>query len=181
MRKHSLKNQKGFRELCCFCSQSCNHSCNSKTISVLKTVCFTLLCHPTRKDTPFAAYNQLQNSSILLTIITTWKVLLSCLSILLRRSKLMMLIKLAVRLSLLVTITLVLPGLKDGSHLWNAWKKKEWLIALRCSHTLPRFPNLPQVIIEHPLGCLEQGTIPLTIRHQVRAQKGWAAFKSQQC
>lgn len=29
----------------------------------------------------------------------------------------MMLIKLAVRLSLLVTITLVLPGLKDGSHL----------------------------------------------------------------
>lgn len=56
---------------------------------------------------------------------TTWKALLSCLSILLRRSKLMMLIKLPVRLSLPVTMTFVLPGLKDGSHLWNAWRRRE--------------------------------------------------------
>lgn len=58
----------------------------------------------------------LQNSAKSLTIMTTLKGVFSCLSNLLRRSKLTMLTKPAVRRPFPVTTTLMFSGLRDGSH-----------------------------------------------------------------
>lgn len=56
-----------------------------------------------------------------LTMMTTLKGVFSCFSNLLRRSKLTMLTKPAVRRSLPVTTTLMRSGLRDGSHRRKAW------------------------------------------------------------
>lgn len=92
--------------------------------------------------------------------------LLSCLSILLRRSKLMMLIKLPVRLSFPLTMTLVLSGLKDGSHLWNAWRKRK---EINCILVLIFFVKIPKHYTEYPHEYLEHRPTPppldITLEH----------------
>lgn len=116
----------------------------------------------------------LPQQDALLTTITTRKVVLSCFSILLRRSKLTTFINLADRQSLPVAMTLMASRLKEGSHLWKAssseknedrkWRElKKFFLYLNGLKLTATFQKQLTPLIQHFLKSLLSAIQSLTV------------------